>query len=154
MSAGETNEPIRVTCTRRVQFCAGHRVLGHEGKCANMHGHNYVVLFTAEAPELDSVGRVIDFSVLKEMLGGWIEREWDHGFLYCEEDESFDSLFAGLFIKHKHFRCSFNPTAENMAEFLLGLGNELLKPNGINITQVTVWETENCYATAQVTNHT
>ena len=53
-----------ITCTRRIQFCAGHRVMGHEGKCRNLHGHNYVVFVTAQADELDSVGRVIDFSVL------------------------------------------------------------------------------------------
>ncbi len=42
-----------ITATRRVQFCAGHRVHRHESKCRNLHGHNYVAFFTAEAERLD-----------------------------------------------------------------------------------------------------
>ena len=34
---------MKLTCTRRLQFCAGHRVYGHESKCANVHGHNLAV---------------------------------------------------------------------------------------------------------------
>ena len=62
-----------ISCTRRIQFCAGHRVLGHENKCANAHGHNYVAYISARSNDLDKVGRVIDFSVLKEKIGGWID---------------------------------------------------------------------------------
>ena len=64
-----------ITATRRLQFAAGHRVHGHEGKCRHLHGHNFVVFLTAAAENLDAVGRVIDFGVLKERIGGWIERE-------------------------------------------------------------------------------
>ncbi len=74
------------TCTRRIQFCCGHRVHRHEGKCANLHGHNYVLFVTAQG-SLDSVGRVIDFSVLKERIGGWIDQNWDHGFVLGVEDQ-------------------------------------------------------------------
>ncbi len=73
-------------CTRRLQFCCGHRVMRHESKCAHLHGHNYVAFFTASA-QLDDVGRVIDFSVIKERVGGWIDEFWDHGFVLNEEDE-------------------------------------------------------------------
>src|SRR5262249_14498003 len=54
-----------VTCTRLLQFDAGHRVYQHEGKCANLHGHRYTAEITAQAEALDKIGRVIDFSVLK-----------------------------------------------------------------------------------------
>src|SRR5262249_22784820 len=57
---------IMITATRRIQFAAGHRVFGHEGKCRYLHGHNFVALVTAAADDLDAVGRVIDFGVLKE----------------------------------------------------------------------------------------
>ena len=78
---------------RRIQFCAGHRVKGHEGKCANVHGHNYVAYFHAESPSnqknsLDEVGRVIDLSVLKTKIGGWIDENWDHRFLAYSEDDT------------------------------------------------------------------
>ena len=70
-----------ITCTRRFQFCAGHRVHRHESKCRNLHGHNYVLFVTVTAPELDSLGRVIDFSIIKGLVGDWIDSKWDHGFI-------------------------------------------------------------------------
>lgn len=137
-----------ITCTRRIQFCAGHRVHGHESKCRNAHGHNYVVLFQAAAPELDTLGRVIDFSVLKARLGGWIDRWWDHGFLYWEQDREMDHVM-GQIGGQKVFVMPTNPTAENMAEYLLRIicPQELLH-TGIIVQKVTVWETENCHAEA------
>ena len=64
---------IKKSCTRRIQFASGHRVLGHENKCRHIHGHNYVAFIHAEAEQLDSIGRVIDFGVLKDKFGGWID---------------------------------------------------------------------------------
>lgn len=142
---------MSVTATRRIQFCAGHRVWGHESKCAHLHGHNYVALFEAEAASLDSIGRVIDFGVLKERLGGWIERMWDHGFLLYRLDTSlayFESLAAGH-AAQKLYVMDDNPTAENMALHLLReVGPKVLAGTGVRLVSVTVWETENCKATA------
>lgn len=142
-----------ITCTRRVAFCAGHRVFGHENKCRHPHGHNYVAYFEAEAPRLDTVGRVIDFSVLKELLGGWIDEKWDHAFIYWQDDAPMrNSLFAlageqGK--KPKMYAMPTNPTAENMAEYLLReIAPAVLFATGVRITKVTIEETENCTATA------
>ena len=138
-----------ITCTRRVQFCAGHRVYRHESKCANVHGHNYVALFEARAAALDAVGRVIDFSVLKERIGGWIDRMWDHGFLVCDRDVDLLGLLAEM--NTKRFVMDCNPTAENMAEFLLrSVCPAVLDGTGVEVVRVTLWETENCFATAEV----
>ena len=60
---------MAVTCTRRLCFEAGHRVYGHESKCANLHGHSYKVERGLRSGA-GRVGRVIDFSVLKEKIGG------------------------------------------------------------------------------------
>lgn len=137
-----------ITCTRRIQFCAGHRVMGHEGKCRNLHGHNYVVFVTAQADELDSVGRVIDFSVLKEKVGGWIDEHWDHGFVLWHED--YEAIAAVTYSPDQ--KVAFmptNPTAENMADYLLRNACPIvLKGTGVVVTKVVVWETENCYAEA------
>lgn len=135
----------RITCTRRLQFCAGHRVYLHESKCANLHGHNYVVFIEARADQLDAIGRVIDFSVLKERYGRWIEEYWDHGFIYNAADQFCDNIFRGK-PDNKYFLFDRNPTAENMAWFLLKLGPELMSDTGITITKVTIYETENCSA--------
>lgn len=155
--------PMNVTCTRRLQFCAGHRVMGHESKCAHLHGHNYVVRVTAEA-SLDLIGRVIDFSVLKARIGGWIDANWDHGFLVHEGDraaltaiEAFEAKETSLSPRdrpafaQKVYRLPYNPTAENMARYLLEvIGPKLLHGTGVRITKVEVDETENCAAEASL----
>ncbi len=133
--------------TRRLQFCAGHRVFQHESKCANMHGHNYVLHFSAEAERgLDAVGRVIDFSVMKEKMEGWINRNWDHGFIYFVHDPEMYALFAGgALVGHKHFALPSNPTAENMARYLLDeVAPVLFQGSGVRVVKIELHETENC----------
>ena len=137
-----------ITCTRRIQFCSGHRVFGHEGKCRHLHGHNYVALVTAGADELDGIGRVIDFGVLKERIGGWIDREWDHGcILWQRDDEAHRAVESCQ--PAKVFSLPTNPTAENMADYLLRIVcPRELEGTGVTVTAVRLWETENCHADA------
>ena len=137
-----------ITCTRRIQFCAGHRVHKHESRCNSMHGHNYVALFEARCigGGLDSLGRVIDFSVLKERLGGWIDRNWDHGFIHHDADTEVAAAVAAVG-GTKGYALPYNPTAENMARYLLNtVAPEALAGTGVEVTEVLLWETENCYA--------
>lgn len=140
-----------ITCTRRIQFCAGHRVVGHENKCANIHGHNYVAFITAEAPRLDGIGRIIDFSVLKEKVGGWIDKNWDHTFI-ASPDEDQMILDAISYINNKEiFNLPYNPTAENMAKYLLEeIAPQVLQGTGVAVIEITIWETENCHAMAKL----
>ena len=100
-----------ITATRRIQFAAGHRVFGHEGKCRYLHGHNFVAFLTAAADDLDAVGRVIDFGVLKERVGGWIERAWDHGFVVWQDDAEARRALA-LVDGQKTYLLGANPTAD------------------------------------------
>ena len=136
-------------CTRRIQFCAGHRVYRHESKCAHPHGHNYVALIharTKEGPELDAIGRVVDFSVLKLRIGGWIEKQWDHGFLYFVDDSQCAAML-NMGDQWKTFAMPYNPTAENMAKYLVEeVCPTLMQDTGVEIFKVTLHETENCYA--------
>lgn len=144
---------IKQTCTRRITFEAGHRVYGHENKCANLHGHSYKVFFEAEADTLDNIGRIIDFSVLKERLGGWIDTHWDHAFLWYEKDWQCEALFISdeKFLMNKNFKCPFNPTAEEIAKYLLfEVGPRELFDTRVHLKRVTVWETENCFAVAEL----
>lgn len=141
------------TCsiTRRFQFCAGHRVYQHESKCNNPHGHNYVLLVTVTGPRLDSLGRVIDFSVIKERVGSWIDLNWDHGFIYYGGDPLLCELYSNQLITFKSYRLGYNPTAENMALHLMqDILPRLFKGTEIIPTKVLLYETENC--SAEVTN--
>lgn len=126
--------------------------MNHESKCANPHGHNYVAYFTAEG-DLDEIGRVIDFSVLKEKLGGWIDKHWDHTFIVYECDFKLRAVLDSVDGTNKEvFVADFNPTAENMAEYLLReVGPMALAGTGVKLTKVVLWETENCYAEAELT---
>ena len=138
------------TIVRRVQFCAGHRLFQHEGRCAHVHGHNYVVFFHAAGDELDRVGRVVDFSVLKDRLGGWIETHWDHAFICYKEDHELRKALSALECQ-RLFLLDENPTAENMASYLLNVvGPEQLAGTGARLVRVVLWETENCCAEASL----
>jgi 6-pyruvoyltetrahydropterin/6-carboxytetrahydropterin synthase len=145
----ETGTKIMVSCTRRIQFCAGHRVWRHESKCAHLHGHNYVAFFHATAPSLDDLGRVIDFTELKSRLGRWIDENWDHGFIVFAQDEA--AMAAVLSIPgQKVFRLDSNPTAENLAAYLLRVvAPAALEGTGVEVDRVELWETENCRAEAR-----
>lgn len=120
----------------------GHRVFGHEGKCCNLHGHNGEFTFYCEADQLDQVGRVIDFSVIKSTICAWIENNWDHRFLIWQADpwaatlEILDPTVVLL---------PFNPTAENMANHLLTvIGPRVLAGTGVRLTRVIMFETPKC----------
>jgi 6-pyruvoyltetrahydropterin/6-carboxytetrahydropterin synthase len=137
------------TVTRILEFDAGHRVHNHESKCATLHGHRYKVEITASAKQLDSIGRVIDFSVLKEKVGGWIDRAWDHNVLLFSEDVVTIKALKDVPCMKTPYICDFNPTAENMAEYLLHtVCPGILSATGVLVTKVVVWETPNCYAEA------
>lgn len=132
------------TCTRKIAFDSGHRVMNHESKCANLHGHRYVVEITARAANLDEIGRVIDFSVLKERVGGWIDKHWDHRFLLFDDDPTLRD-YAGE--KIGIVRVPFNPTAENMAQYICTkVSPAVLESTGVEVCHVRVHETTNCYA--------
>ena len=135
-----------IRCVRKLHFCAGHRVMNHEGKCAAPHGHNYYAHIYAEANQLDSLGRVIDFSVLKQKIGGWVETYWDHNFLVFEKDAELIKALNTVQSPKSAFICPFNPTAENMAEYLLKvICPEQLHGTDVKVTKIVLYETENCY---------
>lgn len=125
---------------------AGHRVCGHESKCAHLHGHNYRITFTCTVATLDSLGRVIDFAVLKSKLCTWLEDNWDHRFLLWQQDPWADALSScdplGVVL------LPFNPTAERMAQYLVDVvGPQLLHGTGVVLHACRVEETRKCSAT-------
>jgi 6-pyruvoyltetrahydropterin/6-carboxytetrahydropterin synthase len=140
---------MSLTIMRRIQFCAGHRLLGHGGKCEFFHGHNYVAEFYVSGDETDAVGRVIDFAELKTRFKGWIDEHWDHGFLLAAEDEN-GIAAAKLVHPCKYYALPYNPTAENIGRYLLEVVcPQLLVGTGVTATKVVIWETEE--ACAEVT---
>lgn len=141
-----------ITVTRFHDFSAGHRVVGHESKCAWLHGHNYRAHFTCTAPSLDSIGRVIDFSAIKSTLCAWLEEQWDHKFLAWEDDPQIRGMVRQSFHYDAFLGASirwvpFNPTAENMARYLVEVIGPQQLPPEIELIKVTIDETRRCSAT-------
>lgn len=140
---------MNITITRRLEFDAAHRVVNHESKCATLHGHRYVVYFTATAKCLDEIGRVIDFSVLKEKLGAWLDTHWDHNSIIYIKDTDTLAALKTIPRKKEPYVTQWNPTAENMANFLLNVVCPAeLGESGVTVTKVQVYETPNCFAEA------
>ena len=144
---------MNLTIMRRIKFCAGHRLYHHGGKCENFHGHNYVCDFFVTSETQDSVGRVIDFSDLKSRCKGWIDEHWDHSFLIFKDDENAIQALK-MVTPYRLFVLPYNPTAENMAKYLLEeVCPVILQGSGALATHVRIWETDESYAEARIDLH-
>ena len=129
---------MTVLVGRRETFNAAHQLcdpaLSEEenrrlfGKCANLHGHNYV-LEVVVAGEIDQAsGYVLDLKLLSEVIGRQIIRDVDHRNLNIDVP-----WLKGLI-----------PTAENLARaFWERLQPEL--PAGL-LRSVRVWEIDKNWA--------
>jgi 6-pyruvoyltetrahydropterin/6-carboxytetrahydropterin synthase len=141
-----------IEITRYHDISMGHRVYGHESKCAHLHGHNYRFHFTVRPKiGLDNLGRVIDFGVVKERLVVWLEKEWDHRMMLwdCDpiryllhQNETYGIKDNSVVI------VPFNPTAENIAEYFLEeIAPMLFKDDDVYLHSLTIDETAKCSAT-------
>jgi 6-pyruvoyltetrahydropterin/6-carboxytetrahydropterin synthase len=145
----------QLSLIRQLKFCAGHRLYQHESKCAFFHGHNYrvdiEVVGQGGGTEVDAVGRVVDFSQIKQRMLGWLDAHWDHAFIVYEQDAN--ALAAVRMVEPtKYFVLPWNPTAENMARYLLEVvAPEVLGDLGVIAREVRVWETEESCAVASRT---
>ena len=114
-------------------FAAGHALRGYQGKCENVHGHNYRVRVTLAGEQLNSIGLLVDFVDMKRLMKEIIEY-LDHKFI--NDLPPFDKV---------------NPTAENMAQwfceqFQKGLDDGLAQVPA-RVKEVVIWETEKNIAT-------
>lgn len=131
---------INIEC--ETEFCGAHRLLGHENKCSSLHGHNYIVRVSARSEKLDSLGRVADFSSVKSTVKHWLDEHWDHGTLIYRNDPEMMEISPKLACIGKVYHCEFNPTAENMALYLLNvIFPRLFSQHNFYIWKVEVWET-------------
>jgi 6-pyruvoyltetrahydropterin/6-carboxytetrahydropterin synthase len=125
--------------TKEIRFCYGHRLLNYQGKCRYLHGHNGRAVITLEAPALDALGMVMDFSHIKRVIGGWIDDHLDHRMILCKDDPALAILKQQ---GEPVFVIDDNPTAENIAKIIY----DFVVREGFPVTEVTLWETDDSYA--------
>jgi len=135
-----------ITCTRRIEFDAAHRIINHESKCKMLHGHRYALEATFEARELDNLGRVIDFGSIKEILGNWINENLDHNTILSTKDQELGDKISSI-TKQKIYYMNENPTAENIAKHILqDICPKLFANSEVKCTNIRLYETPNCYS--------
>ncbi|MBR7064339.1 MAG: 6-carboxytetrahydropterin synthase QueD [Treponema sp.] len=81
------------------EFAAAHFLRDYNGKCENLHGHNYLVRAHVRGTKLDAGGMLLDFSKLKNALRS-VCKKIDHTNL--NDISSFEQ----------------NPSAERIAKYI------------------------------------
>lgn len=110
-------------------FAAAHQLRGYKGKCEQMHGHNWKVQVHVVAEKLNDIDIAIDFHDLKELLNEVIT-PLDHSFL--------NDIFPFT---------EKNPSSENIAKWIYDSLNKKLSDEHVQVSAVTVWESETAAAT-------
>lgn len=130
----------RVKVTRRVHFCAAHR-LGRDdwsaeqnvrvfGSCANpnWHGHNYELDVTVEGEVDPATGFVYDLKELRELVESRVIEDVDHRNLNLDV-----AWLEGL-----------NPTTENLV-IAVWRRLEGVLPDRVRLVRLVLWETPRNY---------
>ena len=125
-------------------FDAAHRILGHPGKCAYLHGHTYHLEVTVSAEHLDRLGMVIDFDDLRALVKKAVLDRWDHATLLWSEDPlapAIERIQAEA--PEKMVRLSGNPTAEILTREAWQ-AIRLSLPQDVSLERVAIKETPAC----------
>ena len=126
-------------------FSAAHRLInGYEGKCAHLHGHNYIPTVEIGSKKLDEMGIVIDFNIIKKLFNEWLVQHWDHSTLVAAHDLPLLEFLTKNQQKHYIFPEGNNTTAEVMAEFLFQKFSFLLKSQYGHLSLLSVTLAETC----------
>jgi 6-pyruvoyltetrahydropterin/6-carboxytetrahydropterin synthase len=114
-------------------FSSAHQLRGYKGKCENLHGHNYKIEIYARGRELDNIGLLVDFGELKAAADE-VVRYLDHRNI--NELPPFDE--------------ELNPSAENLARYILERVAAQVGDARVAIYKVRCYETPTSVATYQI----
>jgi len=114
-------------------FSSAHQLRGYKGKCENLHGHNYKIEIFARGRELDHIGLLVDFGVLKTAA-----------------DEIVQYLDHRNINELPPFDVELNPSAENLARYILERVAARVGDERVEVYKVRCYETPTSVATYQV----
>ena len=125
-------------------FDSAHFLQGYGGKCANLHGHHWIIEaeFSGEYLQEDGEcrGMLVDFSQIKKVVRSLAD-DFDHALIYQKNSLKPSTESALLSENFQLIQVEFRPTAENFARYFY----EELSKKGLPIHRVTVYETpDNC----------
>lgn len=120
----------------KVSFESAHRLFEYPGKCQNLHGHGFVAEVWIRGMKQDRFGMLIDFAEIKDKIN-----VLDHKVLLNKADPMFELLM----LKTPVIGLDANPTAENIAIYIL----DMLRGD-MDIIRVRLYENENSYAEIEV----
>lgn len=115
-------------------FSAAHQLRGYQGKCEQLHGHNWKVAVTVTAAQLDNIGLALDFTELRTILQEVLQT-LDHSFL-----------------NNLPYFHEINPTSEQIARYIFERCTDRLEKKSVQVTAVSVWESETAKAVYQRKN--
>jgi 6-pyruvoyltetrahydropterin/6-carboxytetrahydropterin synthase len=129
---------IQQTLRVKRKFDSAHKLNHYVGPCANVHGHTWhFEVYIAISKLMDNVEFGIDFKDIKKTIDELITDKLDHKML-----NECVPYFA-----------SKNPTAENIAEYILNTLYYVFKEKfNATVNRVDVWETENSCVTVTLQN--
>lgn len=110
-------------------FSAAHQLKGYKGKCERLHGHNWKVQVHVIAEKLNEIDIAIDFHELKSLTNEVVSA-LDHSIL--------NEIFPFT---------EKNPSSENVAKWVYDSLRKKIQNETIQLSAVTVWESENASAT-------
>ena len=105
---------------------SAHHLEDYDGKCANVHGHNYKIQIYLRGKHLNKNGMLMDYTLLDNIIDSELE-DFDHVDL---------NTIKGL---EKH------STAENLAELIY---NKLIQEIPL-LYKINIWENERSSASYQ-----
>ena len=117
---------------KEIMISATHRVREHQGGCERIHGHNWKIIVTVGAKELNEMGMVIDFKDLKKAMHKII-MPMDHNDINTYPP--FDVI---------------NPTSENLCKYIFDEMSKELNDNRMKVVKVKVFETDTSYASYSI----
>ena len=139
-----------IRLTKEFNFEAAHSLEGYDGACREIHGHSYRLFVTIKGePSADGYdpkqGLVMDFGLLKQIVGEQIVSRLDHAFIMrrSEQSEQVQAMLEGIY--HNIVLVDYQPTCENMlADFAERLLEAL--PDEVELYSLRLHETATSFA--------